>query len=326
MRTIIVGVLALLCFTVGGRADAQPVPQTQTGTIIITLGTAGGPRPRVHRAQSANMLLVNGTPYLIDAGENVVRRIVGAGVDFLKVGRVFITHPHSDHTLGLPALLASQWEFQRRDPVEIYGAPGTKKFVAGLIDFLEPNTEIRSSEGDPVSINAMISAHDSPPGVVYRDANVTVTAVENTHFNFPKKSPAYGKFHSYSYRFDTPGRSVVFTGDTGPSDAVVTLAMGVDVLVTEINNVDELLAAYKKNGTWNAKTPQEQTDWLRHQNEEHLSPQAVGELATKAGVKSVVLTHLTPSADPNDDYARLVVQVQKYYKGDVKVAKDLARF
>jgi len=66
-----------------------------------------------------------------------VRRLVQAGVDFVRVGRVFITHGHSDHTMGLPALLASQWEFQRRDPVVIYGPPGTQKLVSGALVFLE---------------------------------------------------------------------------------------------------------------------------------------------------------------------------------------------
>jgi len=83
---------------------------------------------------------VNGTPYLIDVGENAVRRLVQAGVDFVRVGRVFITHGHSDHTMGLPALLASQWEFQRRDPVVIYGPPGTQKLVSGALVFLEENS------------------------------------------------------------------------------------------------------------------------------------------------------------------------------------------
>lgn len=153
-----------------------------------------------------------------------------------------------------------------------------------------------------------------------------MTAAENTHFNFPPSSPAYGKYKSYSYRFDTPGKSVVFTGDTGPSDAVLKLAKGADVLVSEIDDVDELVDVYKKNGTWAAKTPEEQRDWLRHQNEEHLSPQAVGELATKAGVRFVILTHLVPSADPNDSYERLAVKVRRFYSGDVRVAKDLERF
>ena len=327
MRRFVFAIVAGLIATLPAGAIAQPVvaPAT-TGTVIVTLGTGGGPRPRIHRSQTSSLLIVNGTPYLIDVGENAVRRIVQAGVDFVRVGRVFITHGHSDHTLGLPSLLASQWEFQRRDPVEIYGPPGTQKLVSGALAFLAENTEIRSTEGNPTPIQSMVVAHDAAPGVVYRDANVTVTAAENTHFNFPSTSAAAGVYRSYSYRFDTPGRSVVFTGDTGPSDAVAKLARGADVLVSEVNAVDELLALYKKNGVWAAKSPEEQTAWLRHQNDEHLSPAAVAQLATKAGVKHVILTHFTPSPDPTDDYERMAVAVRASYAGDVRVAKDLARF
>ena len=114
--------LLLAMPTPTSRAQAPAV--LAKGTVIVTLGTGGGPRPRVDRSQSANLLLVNGTPYLIDAGENVVRRLVQAGIDFNAIGHIFITHGHSDHTLGLPALMATQWEFQRREPVEIFGAPG----------------------------------------------------------------------------------------------------------------------------------------------------------------------------------------------------------
>lgn len=78
---------------------------------------------------------------------------------------------------------------------------------------------------------------------------------------------------------------MVFTGDTGPSDAVAELAKGADVLVSEVNSVDELVAVYKRIGVWQAKTPQKQQGWLRHQNEEHLSAEAVGQLAAKAGVR-----------------------------------------
>src|SRR5436305_10726881 len=82
-------------------------------TVIVTLGTAGGPLPRADRTQSSNLLVVNGTPYLIDAGDNATRRIVQAGYDFRGIEHVFITHPHSDHTAGLATLLMSQWEYQR---------------------------------------------------------------------------------------------------------------------------------------------------------------------------------------------------------------------
>lgn len=305
-----------------GQSQAAVVPQT----VIVTLGTAGGPPPRADRSQSASALIVKGTPYLIDAGENVVRQIARGGLDYRRVGHVFLTHNHSDHTLGLPALIATQWEAQRRDPVRIFGPPGTRRLVRGMLAFLAVNSEIRRTEGHPSSIADMVTATEPALNLIYRDANVRVRAVENGHFHFPVRTGMASRHKSYAYRFDTSDRSVVFTGDTGPSPAVVELARGADVLVSEVSVAAELLELFKHTGRWDSKTPQEQRDWLRHQTDEHLSPEAVAALAAAAGVKEVVLTHLTPTGIPSDNYARWAVTVRKGFTGKVSVANDLDRF
>jgi ribonuclease BN (tRNA processing enzyme) len=299
--------------------------KSPTGTQIITLGTRGGPLPSKDRAQSSNLLVVNGTLYLIDAGDGVTRRIVQAGYDFRKVGKVFITHPHSDHTAGLATLLVSAWEYQRREPVDIYGG-GVEALIKGAIAYLTPNAEIRWAEGKRIPMSDVFHGHDAAPGLVYQDANVTVTAVENTHFNFPPGSPPAGKYKSFSYRFDTSGRSVVFTGDTGPSEALTELAKGTDVLFTEVGLPDDVIELFKRNGMWQTKTPAEQEGFIRHMQEEHVTPEEVGKMATKAGVKSVVLTHLSPTVDPEDDYQRYVDGTKKFFSGPVVLAKDLMRF
>ena len=306
-------------------AAAQTNSDKPTGTQIITLGTRGGPLPSKDRAQSSNLLIVNGTLYLIDAGDGVTRRIVQAGHDFRKVGKIFITHPHSDHTAGLATLLVSAWEYQRREPIGIYGG-GVQALVKGAIAYLTPNAEIRWAEGKRIVMSDVFHGHDVAPGRVYQDANVKVTAAENTHFNFPAGSPPHGKYRSYSYRFDTPGRVVVFSGDTGPSDALTELAKGADVLVTEVTSTDDVVALFKRTGAWQAKTPDEQAGFIRHMHEEHVTPEDVGKMAAKAGVKSVVLTHISPTVDPEDDYQRYVDGVKKFFSGPIVVAKDLMRF
>jgi ribonuclease BN (tRNA processing enzyme) len=306
------------------RAVAQ-TPNAASGTTLITLGTRGGPLPTKDRAQSSNLLIVNGTLYLIDAGDGVTRRIVQAGYDFRKIGKIFITHPHSDHDNGLATLLNSEWEYQRAEPIDIYGG-GVEALVRGAIDYLTPNVEIRWSEGKKRPMADIFRGHDVAPGVIYQDANVKVTAVENTHFHFQPGDPAYGKYHSYSYRFDTPNRVVFFTGDTGPSDAVVELAQGADLYVTECTSPEDVVALFKKTGAWQAKTPQEQEGFLRHMHEEHVTPDDIGKMAAKAGVKAVVMTHLGPTPNPNDDYQRFVDQAKKYYFGPITLAKDLMKF
>jgi ribonuclease BN (tRNA processing enzyme) len=255
----------------------------------------------------------------------VTGRIVQAGYDFRKVGKIFITHPHSDHTAGLATLLVSEWEYQRAEAIDVYGG-GVEALVEGAIDYLTPNAEIRWAEGKKRPMADTFHAHDVMPGVIYQDANVKVTAVENTHFHFEPNTPPYGKYRSYSYRFETPDRVVFFTGDTGPSDAVVALAKGADLYVTETTSPDDVVDLFKKNGAWQAKTSAEQEGFLRHMHEEHVTPADIGKMAAQAGVKAVVMTHLGPSITPNDDYQRYVEEAKKYYSGPITLAKDLMKF
>jgi ribonuclease BN (tRNA processing enzyme) len=294
-------------------------------TTLITLGTGGGPLPRADRAQSSNLLVVNGTLYLIDAGDGVTRRIVEAGYDFRKAGKIFITHAHSDHDNGLATLLNSEWEYQRAEPIDIYGG-GVEALVKGAIAYLQPNADIRWSEGKHRPMADAFHGHDVQPGVIYQDANVKVTAVENTHFHFQQGDPAYGKYRAYSFRFDTPDKVVFFTGDTGPSDAVVALAKGADLYATEVTSPDGVVAVFKKNNGWNIKTPEEKEGFLRHMHEEHVTPEDVGKMATAAGVKAVIMTHLGPSVDPDHEYPGYVDEAKKFYSGPITLAKDLMKF
>ena len=296
----------------------------QAETTLITLGTGGGPLPRADRAQSSNLLIVNGALYLIDAGGGVTGRIVQSGSNFRKANKIFITHAHSDHTAGLATLLVSQWE-QQADPTDVNGS-GVEALVKGAIDYLTPNADIRWTEGKKRPMTDMFHGHDVAPGVVYQDANVKVTAVENTHFHFQPGDPAYGKYKSYSYRFETPDKVVFFTGDTGPADAVVKLAEGADLYVTETTSPEDVVDLYKKNGIWQSKTPEEQQGFLRHMHEEHVTPTDIGQMAAKAHVKAVIMSHIGPSVTPNDDYQRYIDEAKKYYSGPITLAKDLMKF
>ena len=145
----------------------------------------------------------------------MTRRIVQAGDDFRKIGKIFITHPHSDHTAGLATLMVSQWEYQRAEPTDIYGG-GVEALVKGAIAYLTPNAEIRWAEGKKRPMAETFHGHDVQPGLIYQDANVKVTAVENTHFHFPARQSALRQVQVLflSLRHSRP--LVFFTGDTGP--------------------------------------------------------------------------------------------------------------
>jgi ribonuclease BN (tRNA processing enzyme) len=320
------GAAALSAFRNVSRAQT-PGAAPRKGTRFITLGTRSGPTPDLHRAQCSNVLITNGAAYIIDAGDGVSRRLIRLGVNFRAVDSIFITHPHSDHTGGLGSLMS--WLYDRGDQtkvVGIYGPPGTAASVEGLLQFLTVNAEIRISDGTKsIPATKLFSTKDTGVGMIFQDSNIKVTAVENTHFHFPPGSPGYGKYKSYSYRFDAADRSIVFTGDTGPSDSIVDLAKGADLLVSEATNpVDEYREGEVKAGRWQLMTSEQQKNLIRHHIEEHLLPEDLGKMAAGANVKAVVMTHLQPSA--NDDYSRYVNDVKKYYSGQVFVAKDLMEF
>jgi len=302
-------------------------PSAKTGTRLITLGTASGPNPRAGRAQSSNLLIVNGALYVVDAGDGVARRLAEAGINIREIGTIFITHHHDDHTAGLGTLLSVAWDQQRTKPINVYGPPRTQELVKAAVQYFTISAEIRIADGGrTVPIAQVFFGHDAATGVIYQDANVKVTAVENSHFDVHKGGPASGKHKSYSYRFETPHRVIVFTGDTGPSDAVTELAKGADLLVSEAVSFQDRMQRMIKDGRWQAMTPDEQVGIQRQATQGHMTLDVIGKMATRANVKTVVLTHLTARADGTDDYTPWAEEVKKHFSGQVLIAKDLMEF
>jgi len=317
--------ISIIAFARESMAQSSDGSVPKKGTRLITLGTRSGPNPTVGRAQASNLLIVNGALYIVDAGPGVMRRLTRAGISIRDIDNIFITHAHDDHTGGLGELLTLQ---NRTKPVNIYGPPGTEILVTGLIQALSVSSDIRISDGTRiVPIAKVLLGHDKKTGPVYQDANIKVTAAENSHFHFPPGTPAYDKYKSYAYRFETTDRVIVFTGDTGPSAAVTELAKGADMLVSEVtDSVEEYKETQIRTGRWQLMTPEQQASSIRHHIEEHITPDEVGKMATSAGVKTVVLTHLPASADPKDEYKRFGEQVKKHFSGQVLIAKDLMEF
>ena len=153
--------------------------------------------------------------------------------------------------------------------------------------------EIRIADGGrTVPIAQVFSGHDVGIGMIYQDPNIKVTAVENSHFAF-HHGPAAGKHKSYSYRFETPDRVIVFTGDTGASDAVTELAKGADLLVSETCSCEDRIQEMINDGRWQAMGPAEQAGIMRQDTQGHMSLDEIGKMAASANVKTVVLSHLT---------------------------------
>ena len=291
---------------------------------IVLLGTKGGPGADAQRSEPASLLTVDGKSYLIDVGDGTARQLAAANHTPASVRTIFITHHHLDHTAGLEPLMALSWiggglSGQAAPPVEIYGPPATRFLVDAAERYIGVSERIfRAGIPTLPTVASMFAAHDiDRDGLAYRDDRVRVTAVENTHFHHPSKGTDGVRDRSLSYRFDTPAGSVVFTGDTGPSDAVAKLAEGADILVSEVYRPDPSLGGPKTAGS-SALGKQ----LAEHMATEHLTPEEVGKLAARAHVKKVVLSHLVTGNSPEAEQA-LKDGVHKFFDGPVIVGHDL---
>lgn len=313
-------------------AGAATVPSTR----IVLLGTTGGPGIKRTRSNPASLLIVDGTPYLIDAGAGVLHQLALAGYAPWQVRTVFITHNHMDHNAGLEPLISYSWYSLNQNlgvtdarsplpPVQIYGPPSTTFLVHTSLQFLSVSERIFEANYDDAYAPAatMFVGHDiTRDGVFYDDGKVKVTAVENTHFHFKPGQLAYKMGDkSYSYRFDTPNGSVVFTGDTGPSPAVTKLAQGADVLVSEVLDTEML------KGQWLTQYHHPLSGaTLLHMQREHLTPEEVGKLAAQAHVKAVILYHIVPGLDSETDATPYTAGVRRYFSGPVIEGSDLFEY
>jgi ribonuclease BN (tRNA processing enzyme) len=317
--------ISINSFAHESMAQSKGPPSPKTVTRLITLGTAAGPSTQPNRAQSSNLLTVNGTHYVVDAGDGVARRLAEAGIDLREIGIIFITHHHDDHTAGLGTLMSLAWDRQRTKPIHVYGPPRTEELVKAAVQYFTISAEIRIADGGrTVPIAQVFVGHDVATGVIYQDANIKVTAVENSHFAF-HSGPASGKYKSYSYRFETPGRVIVFTGDTGTSDAVTELAKGADLLVTETSSSEARKQVLINSGSWQAMSAAEQAGIMRQASQGHMNLDDIGKMATRANVKTVVLSHLGQRVG-TDDYTTWAEEVKKHFSGEVLIAKDLMEF
>ena len=189
---------------VGSQCVAQS--NVNGATRVVTLGTLAGPVPMPHRAQSSNLLIVNNTYYVVDAGDGVTRRLAKTGINMREIGTVFLTHLHDDHTAGLGTLMSEVWDLNRTKPINVYGPPGTETLVHAAIEYFDESAEIRIADGGrSVPISQVFFGHNVGPGVVYQDANVKVTAIENTHYAFHNDA-GKDKRHRNPYEDSERGR------------------------------------------------------------------------------------------------------------------------
>lgn len=299
MARALLGFLLVLIPPGAFRAFAQ----TPDSTRVVMLGT-GTPNADPARSGPAVAIVTRGHPYVVDCGPGVVRRAAAArqaGVEALAVENldiVFITHLHSDHTLGCPDLALSPWVLERSVPLRVYGPPGTEAMFDDIEEAWAADVANRRGGLQPHNDTGWrVEVTEVGPGPAYADDRVRVIAFAVPHAGWD---------HAYGYRFETADRTIVVSGDTGPGTAVADACAGCDVLVHEV---------YSTAGF--ARLPEE---WRRYHADAHTSSAELAEVARRARPGLLVLTHQLFWGTSEEE---LLAEVTALYDGPTVSAGDL---
>ncbi|MFQ5536540.1 MAG: MBL fold metallo-hydrolase [Gemmatimonadota bacterium] len=304
----VVGAATLLCVgggpsSAGGQSGEPAPPRTR----VVLLGT-GTPNADPDRSGPAVAVVVDDHAYLVDAGPGVVRRAAAAardlgvdGLDPSRLNRVFLTHLHSDHTLGLPDLLLTPWVLDRPDRLHVYGPPGTASLMEHIVEGWREDIDMRVFGLEPRDANWFgyrPVVEEIRSGVVYEDERVRVTAVPVRHGSWPV---------AFGYRFEGPDRTIVISGDAVPSESIVEACNGCDVLVHEVYSAER----------FKARSP----EWQRYHAAFHTSTTELAELARRARPAILVMVH---QLFWGTDDAGLVAEVRAAgYTGPLASGRDL---
>lgn len=287
-------------------AASQP-PRTQ----IVMLGT-GTPIPDPDRAGPAVAIVVDSVAYLFDAGAGVGRRAAAAALKGMRAfaprtpngqpsprfDRLFLTHLHSDHTLGLADAIFTPWIQGRATPFDIYGPPGTKRLVDGILDGnAEDIAERLHASGGPSANGWKAIVHEIGEGEIFRDSRIAVTAFAVPHADWK---------YAFGYRVETPDGIIVLSGDTRPSDVIASQCRACDVLIHEV---------YSDSGF--ANLPAIRKIYHAHA---HTSATQLGDIATKAKPKLLILYHQLFFGASDE---KLLSEVRSHFGGRVSSAHDL---
>lgn len=283
-------------FALGAKAQ-----QTQ----IVLLGT-GTPYPDPQASGPATVVTVGKRVFLFDAGVGVMRQLNAAKLPISGPEAVFITHLHSDHTLGYPDLILTSWIMRRRFLLPVYGPHGLLRMTNHLLAAFSEDIEIRTRGLErEIPGGYRVRVHEIRPGVVYDRDGVRVTAVLVPHGSWKE---------AYAYRIDTPDRSIVISGDTRPSESLIAASKGVDTLIHEVYLSTHLAPEDRPGGKF----------WPQYMRAFHTSAVELGAIAARVRPTLLILTHTIRFGGTDEEL--LAGIRQGGYTGSVVVGKDLARY
>ncbi len=303
--------LSRFALVLAGLLVMAPFARPADRAKVIILGS-GTPIPDPSSSGPCIAIVVNGQSYLFDAGPGVVRRAQAAAekfgiaaLDATNLTRLFVTHLHSDHTLGYPDLMLTPWVVGRKQPLEVYGPVGMAAMTEHLKEAYAADIQVRTEGPEGLSKRALaVNVHEisneiAAAGPVYRDANITVRALSVPHGTWPQ---------AFGYAIDAAGRSIVISGDTAPTDAILEACHGCDILVHEVYSADRFdLVFGARRGQYHSTF--------------HTSTKQLAELASKAKPKLLVLYHQLYFG-PHDE-VDLEKEIRRTYNGAVVNGRDL---
>ncbi|SDH16942.1 Ribonuclease BN, tRNA processing enzyme [Alteribacillus persepolensis] len=265
---------------------------------VIMLGT-GAPVPNLERMPSAELLIMENIPILIDCGEGATTQIMKAGFQPQDIHHLFFTHLHCDHMLGYGQFLIGGWTLGRKK-LTVYGPKGTRDFHEAVLSTLRSDVEYRKSLGrSPEGILDVEIIEIEDAGLVNTSLPIEVTCEEMVHYE-----------PTFAYRFQTKDKAVVFSGDTSPVNALVQLSEGADVIVHE--------CCLTSNSAYEGNDEQEHRIWESLQRE-HCTPQQAAETAKKAGVSTLITNHFLPDINERQVYD----EIASVFNGNIIVSEDL---
>ncbi len=299
--------LVALC-VIASLATASDFPASET-TQVVLLGT-GTPNPEPERSGPAVAIVVNDTAYLVDFGPGIVRRAAamspsyGGSIEALEAERLkvaFLTHLHSDHSAGLPDLILTPWIMGRDEPLELYGPEGVTDMAEHILMAYDADIRYRIDGLEPVNeLGWRVNAHTLDDGVVYEDENVKVEAFRVQHGTWE---------NAFGFRFTTPDRVIVISGDAAPDATVKDYAKGADILIHEVYSV----SGFARRDEF----------WRDYHSNNHTSAHELGEIASRAQPKLLVLYHVLFWGSSEET---VLEEVREKYSGNVVLGHDLDVF
>ena len=266
---------------------------------VILLGT-GTPNPDIERYGPSVAITVGRSVYIIDFGVGVVRRAVKADIEVARLTRAFLTHLHSDHTIGYPDLIFTPGVAGRKEPLEVYGPKGLTDMTRHIMAAYEVDVNERVHGLEPAERSSyIVNTYEITEGQIYQDSFVEVEAFQVNH----------GSLEAYGYKFVTPNRTIVISGDTSPSQNLVEAAKGCDILIHEVYSTVGLQSR-----------PQ---DWQNYHSTVHTSSHELAEIANKVKPDLLVMYHQLLWGRTEE---QLISEVSERYNGEVVSGQDLDIF